>query len=148
MRWTLMKYFSLPADFKFSTLEQYQQLNNIHNKRGFAGLGYHFVIDNGTYGKKNGQIEVAPRWIKQQDGAHCRANNMNSRGIGICLVGNFSREKVSSEQLASLVYLVNTLKRYYNIPYRNILGHRQVPGARTECPGNYFPWREFKRQIQ
>ncbi len=31
MRWTSMKYFSLPADFKLSTLDQYQRLNRIHS---------------------------------------------------------------------------------------------------------------------
>ncbi|MCM8783004.1 MAG: N-acetylmuramoyl-L-alanine amidase [Candidatus Omnitrophica bacterium] len=118
-------------------------LFDLHIKRGFQGTGYHFVIDNGTEGKLDGQIEATPRWVNQKDGAHCRASGMNYKGIGICLVGNFSKEKVSSKQLESLVYLVNILKRYYHIPLRNILGHGQVPGARTECPGKNFPWKEF-----
>jgi N-acetylmuramoyl-L-alanine amidase len=117
---------------------------NMHLRRGFwNGLGYHFVIDNGTFGKENGQIEISPRWIKQQDGAHCRAAGMNEIGIGICLVGNFSKENVSDEQLDSLVYLVDVLRKYYNISKRNILGHGQVPGAATECPGSRFPWERF-----
>ncbi|MCM8791575.1 MAG: N-acetylmuramoyl-L-alanine amidase [Candidatus Omnitrophica bacterium] len=118
-------------------------LFDLHMKRGFQGTGYHFVIDNGTEGKLDGQIEATPRWIKQRDGAHCRASGMNYKGIGVCLVGNFSKEKVSSKQLESLVYLVNILRRYYHIPLRNILGHGQVTGARTECPGKNFPWKEF-----
>ncbi len=122
-------------------------LFKMHLKRGFSGLGYDFVIDNGTSCKKNGQIEVSPRWIKQENGAHCRASGMNYKGIGICLVGNFSQEKVSEKQMDSLVYLVKILKDYYNIPVRNILGHGQVPGAKTECPGKYFSWKEFKRRL-
>ncbi|MFZ2603322.1 MAG: LysM peptidoglycan-binding domain-containing protein, partial [Candidatus Omnitrophota bacterium] len=39
-----------------------------HQGKGWEGIGYHFIIDNGTKGKQNGQIEVSPRWIKQQDG--------------------------------------------------------------------------------
>ncbi len=123
-------------------------LFNIHLKRGFSSLGYQFIIDNGTSGKQAGQIEASPRWIKQQDGAHCRASGMNYKGIGICLVGNFSKEQVSQEQLDSLVYLVTTLRKYYNIPLKNIMGHGQVPGARTECPGIYFPWQEFKKRLR
>ncbi|MFH1458052.1 MAG: N-acetylmuramoyl-L-alanine amidase [Candidatus Omnitrophota bacterium] len=123
-------------------------LNNLHSRRGFAGLGYHFVIDNGSSSKVDGQIESSPRWIKQQDGAHCKAAGMNHKGIGICLVGNFSKERVSRNQMDSLVYLVNTLKKYYRIPDKCILGHGQVPGARTECPGNYFPWSEFKNRLR
>lgn len=118
-----------------------------HRKRGWDSIGYHFVIDNGSEGKQDGQIEVSPRWVKQQDGAHCKASGMNSKGIGICLVGNFNNEYVSQKQLDSLVYLITTMRRYYDIPNRNILGHKQVPGAQTECPGKNFPWKELNRRI-
>jgi LysM repeat protein len=123
-------------------------LFRLHLRRGFwHGLGYHFVIANGTYGKEDGQIEVSPRWVRQEDGAHCKASGMNHSGIGICLVGNFSKERVSAKQLDSLVSLVKVLKDYYRIPLGNIMGHGQVPGAATECPGNYFPWKEFYNKL-
>ena len=118
------------------------------NYRGWEGLGYHFVIDNGTYGKPEGHIEVSPRWIKQQYGAHCKASGMNRKSIGVCLVGNFSKVNVSKKQLSSLVYLVNLLRRYYHIPLDNIIGHGQVRGASTECPGNKFPWNRFFTQLR
>ena len=118
-----------------------------HRSRGWETVGYHFVIDNGSEGKNDGQIEAAPRWIKQQDGAHCKAAGMNSQGIGICLVGNFSRDNVSEKQLESLAYLVNILRRNYNIPTQNILGHSRVKGAKTECPGTKFPWEEFYGEL-
>jgi len=114
-----------------------------HRQRGWQALGYHFVIDNGSQSKKDGQIEVAPRWIKQQDGAHCNAGGMNHKGIGICLVGNFSKDSVSVKQMESLVSLVNMLRNHYKIPVKNILGHGQVRGARTECPGKKFPYKTF-----
>jgi LysM repeat protein len=121
--------------------------NELHRRRGWEGIGYDFVIDNGTNGKTDGQIEVSPRWIKQEDGAHCQASNMNCKGIGICLVGNFSKDRVSNKQMDSLVYLVNILKKYYKIPQHHIMGHGQVPKARTECPGKYFPWKEFFNRL-
>lgn len=116
---------------------------NAHTQRGFDGAGYHFIIDNGSAGKKDGHIEATPRWIKQKDGAHCKAADMNHLGIGICLVGNFSKERVSRRQMDSLVYLVNKLRKYYKISQSHVLGHRQVPGAKTECPGKYFPFDEL-----
>jgi LysM repeat protein len=119
-----------------------------HRFRGWKNLGYHFIIDNGSEGKIDGQIEVSPRWIKQQDGAHCKAGGMNYNGIGICLVGNFSKEDVSEKQMEALVYLVNMLRDYYNIPVKNILGHGEVNGAKTECPGKNFPWQEFYTKIK
>ena len=119
-----------------------------HCRRGFNGLGYDFVIDNGSCGKPDGDIEVSPRWIKQMNGAHCKASGMNYKGIGICLVGNFDRDYVSQKQLKSLVYLVNLLRKYYHIPLSHIMGHGQVPGANTHCPGRHFPWKEFWRELK
>ncbi len=118
-----------------------------HRDRGWDTIGYHFVIDNGSDDRQDGQIETGPRWTKQMDGAHCKAGSMNSRGIGICLVGNFNIENVSQKQLDSLVYLVNTLSRNYGIPAVNIMGHGMVTGAKTDCPGKKFPWREFNSRI-
>ncbi len=124
-----------------------EKFNKAHLRRGWKGVGYHFVIDNGTCGKDNGQIETSPRWTKQIDGAHCKVDSMNTKAIGICLVGNFSEDNVSMEQMDSLVYLVDTLRMYYKIPKRKILGHSQVLGAKTECPGTRFPWRKFWSQV-
>lgn len=121
--------------------------DNYHQGKGWEGIGYHFVIDNGTKEKQDGQIEVSPRWIKQEDGSHCSASNMNEKAIGICLVGNFNKEYVSSKQLDALVYLVNILRKYYKIPLKGIIGHNQVLGARTECPGKNFPWPRFKNRL-
>jgi N-acetyl-anhydromuramyl-L-alanine amidase AmpD len=121
----------------------------VHSKKKkWNGLGYHFVIDNGTSDKQNGHIEVSPRWLHQDYGAHCKAGGMNYKGIGICLVGNFDNEQVSNAQLESLAYLVVILKKYYNIPDSHIMGHGQVQGAATDCPGKNFPWEEFRSRIR
>lgn len=118
-----------------------------HLKRGWNGVGYHFVVNNGSKGKDDGQIEVSPRWLKGEPGSHCRAANMNSKAIGICLVGNFDKDTPTRKQMDALIYLVNKLRKYYNIPEEHILGHGQVQGARTDCPGNNFPWREFMARL-
>lgn len=123
-------------------------IDQLHHKRGFwNGLGYHFLINNGTNTKVDGQIEVGPRWIKQEDGAHANADGMNQKGIGIALVGNYSEQTVSKRELDSLVYLVKTLQSYYHIPNDHVIGHRDVPGKNTECPGTRFPWEEFKSRL-
>ncbi|MDD5115956.1 MAG: N-acetylmuramoyl-L-alanine amidase [Candidatus Omnitrophica bacterium] len=118
-----------------------------HIFKGWNGIGYHFVVDNGSKGKNDGQIEVSPRWLKQENGAHCKAGGMNTRAIGICLVGDFSRDAPTSRQMDALVYLINRLRKYYRIPVSRIMGHGQVPGASTECPGKNFPWQELKRRL-
>ena len=117
-------------------------------RRQWKGLGYDFVIDNGTSGKEDGQIEVSPRWLHQEDGAHCKAGGMNYKGIGICLVGNFNGDRITPKQMEALVYLVDILKDYYHISNSHILGHGQVEGASTDCPGKKFPWEEFFRRLK
>lgn len=124
-------------------------VDRIHRERGFEeGLGYHFLIDNGSLGKGNGQVEVAPRWIRQEQGAHCRASDMNHKSIGIGLVGNFNNKKPAAAQLHTLTQLAGMLGAYYEIPVANVLPHRLVPGAKTDCPGNLFPWRKFQLSLK
>ena len=122
--------------------------NRAHLAKGWdRGIGYHFVINNGSGEKQDGFVEVTPRWLKQQDGAHCKADDMNLKGIGISLVGNFDYERVSKAQMEALVDLVKRLKNYYKIPAKNILGHSHVHDSRTDCPGTQFPWKEFKKRL-
>ncbi len=121
--------------------------DRLHKKRGWDGVGYHFVIDNGTKGKREGEIEITYRWRDQINGAHCRASRMNSKGIGICLVGNFSEGHVSEAQLLSLIHLVRQLQAQYKIPRSRVIGHGRVHGANTECPGSHFPWKAFYSNI-
>ena len=109
-----------------------------HRARGWDELGYHFVIDNG-HGGSDGRVEVGSRWIKQKWGAHCGGtpnNEYNNYGIGICLVGNFSKKLPSARQLRSLKKLLIFLMQRYNIPPSNVIGHRDAPGATTACPGD------------
>jgi N-acetyl-anhydromuramyl-L-alanine amidase AmpD len=115
-------------------------VNRSHHDRGFwNGIGYHFIIDNGTLGKGDGQIEVSPRWIKQQVGAHCKAGGMNDIGIGVALVGNFNIDLPTNAQIQSLDYLLRTLSRQYRIDLNHIKGHKGIDGASTDCPGKRFP---------
>ena len=111
-----------------------------HRARGWDEMGYHFVIDNG-HGGRDGKVEVCSRWVKQKWGAHCGGtpnNEYNNYGIGICLVGNFSKKLPSARQLRSLKKLLIFLMQRYNIPPSNVIGHRDAPGARTACPGDAF----------
>jgi len=119
-----------------------------HLHRGMAnGLAYHFVINNGTAGRRDGQVETGSRWTRQLPGGHCHQAWMNERGIGICLVGDFSRRPPSARQMSALVSLVHTLRKRYGIPIENVRGHGHCPGENTRCPGRAFPWTEFKRRL-
>lgn len=121
------------------------KINRIHLGRGFTnGMGYDFLIDDGSLGKGRGEVEVGPRWTGQEVGAHCEADRMNFRGIGIALVGDFDCRLPLRAQMITLTKLVAELGNYYRIPISHVLGHGQVPGAHTDCPGDLFPWRRFE----
>jgi hypothetical protein len=112
------------------------------------GLAYHFVIGNGTSGCADGEVEESYRWRAQLPGGHSKQPWLNESGIGICLVGNFNRQTVSSKQMSSLVKLVNELCTTYNIPLSCIKGHGDFKGEHTMCPGYNFPMRRFKECLK
>ncbi len=119
-----------------------------HRARGMInGLAYHFVIDNGSDGMPDGHIETGERWKTQLHGGHCRQAYINETGIGICLVGNFSESQPTAKQLDALALLIRGLQEQFNIPDDNVLGHGEVIGEFSECPGREFPWEALKKRL-
>ncbi len=119
----------------------------LHKKRGFDGLGYDFIINNGQ-GNPDGLVEVGYRWRNQLVGAHCRPENCidnywNTHAIGIALVGNFEIDHPTDRQYGALEELVLFLKQRYAIVNNQIWGHKQVPGSNTKCPGRHFSWNRL-----
>ena len=118
--------------------------DSYHLKKGWEGVGYHFIINNGSNDKKDGQIEVSPRWLKQKNGAHCNADNMNNRAIGICLVGNFNKENISESQFDSWFILPTGCANIIKFLQPGTWP-RPGPQGKHGFPGKKFPWEEFKR---
>ncbi len=104
---------------------------------GWIDIGYHFVIGNGTL-SFDGEIESGrPVWSV---GAHAREHNSDS--IGICLVGNFCETSPTRKQITSLKDLLRKLLEDFSLSTSGILLHRDVPGCRTECPGDNLTIKE------
>ncbi len=106
------------------------------------GLGYHFIIGNGT-NSGDGEIEVGARWTRQIQGGHVRSLAYNNNSIGICLVGNFETGRPSSNQIEALKELVTYLKNGKLGGSCRFLVHREL--ETTLCPGRHFPARELHR---
>ena len=124
-------------------------IDRLHRVKGWDGVGYHFVIGNGSM-TEDGLVEVGFRWTGQLVGAHCRIsqtddNWVNETGIGICLVGNMENHSPSAAQMASLEKLVRYLQNRYHIPLAEVKGHKEFKV--TDCPGKYFPWGDFKAAL-
>ncbi|RME04251.1 MAG: hypothetical protein D6805_03655 [Planctomycetota bacterium] len=121
--------------------------HRFHLRRGWQGLGYHFVIGNGTR-SGDGEVEVGFRWRLQKSGAHAGNRRYNRHGIGICLVGNFQRTSPTPKQIYALSHLVAYLMLKYRIPLTHVLPHWRVRRGHTLCPGKKFPWSRFIRYVR
>jgi len=124
-----------------------ESLNREHERLGRGGLGYHFVIGNGS-DTTDGLIEVGFRWRTQKVGAHSvgrDAQTFHRHAIGICLVGDADRQPITDAQMRELVWLVQQLQQKFGIPAHEVylgVGSGQVP-----LPTGHFPMGHFQREL-
>ncbi len=104
------------------------EIRRWHLARGFADIGYHYVIG------LDGTVETG-RPVETQ-GAHCSGHNAHS--IGICYVGGCSsdgktaKDTRTAAQRESMLSLVRTLMRRYHLSPDSVHGHNEF--ANKACP--------------
>lgn len=69
-----------------------------------------------------------------------RNTDINSASIGIELDNN-GNKPFSDQQIISLLALLTKLKKDYNIPTQNIIGHADIAPTRKKDPSAFFPWK-------
>ena len=113
-----------------------EDITRWHKARGFATIGYHYVI------YRDGSIhEGRPL---EQIGAHCVGHNKHS--IGICYIGGCAsdgktpKDTRTPEQKEALLALLRHLKARF--PNATIHGHREF--AAKACP-SYDAFREYRQ---
>ncbi len=67
-------------------------------------------------------------------------SDINSASIGIELDNN-GIKPFSDKQIISLLALLTKLKKDYNIPTQNIIGHSDIAPTRKKDPSAFFPWK-------
>lgn len=98
------------------------QQKHMHDK-GYADIGYHFVIDDAGQIYEGRKLNVR--------GAHTGGHNTGT--VGVVLLGNFEETQPTTAQRASLKTLVASLAGQYGITY--LAGHRDFQPDETVCPG-------------
>jgi N-acetylmuramoyl-L-alanine amidase len=68
------------------------------------------------------------------------ATDINSISIGI-EIDNNGFEPFTNEQIASLLNLLDLLKKNYVIPTANFIGHADIAPGRKVDPNRFFPWK-------
>ena len=120
-----------------ASLEPWEAATYHVNTLEWPGIAYHyFIVPDGTIYQTN-KLETVSY----------HAGNANTKSIGVALAGNFySGDGVGRPSLAQQrslrwlhnVHLPAVLGR--SIP---LLGHKEVPGAQTACPGDNWDWHKL-----
>ena len=75
-------------------------------------------------------------------GSWGKTTDVNSTSIGIELDNN-GEEPFSETQISSLLLLLTKLKKDYNIPIQNFIGHSDIAPTRKNDPSVFFPWQKL-----
>lgn len=69
--------------------------------------------------------------------------DMNSYSIGIELDNNGIDEPFADVQIDGLIKLLTILKKKYDIPTANFIGHADFAAGRKDDPSPFFPWKKL-----
>lgn len=98
----------------------------------------HYVIaDDGRV------VQMVNDYLRAWHGGNAiwgKNTDINSASIGIELDNN-GFEPFSDKQITSLLALLTKLKKNYNIPTQNIIGHSDIAPSRKTDPSKLFPWK-------
>lgn len=116
-----------------------ERIHEIHLGKGWAGIGYHFVI------RKDGTIERGrPEWAL---GSHAQSHNYDSIGIHLC--GDFNTASPTPQQIESAAMLIANLTDKYNITCdrNHIIGHDECYEGVGNTDGSGCPGRNLQSQL-
>ena len=117
-------------------------------KNPSSQVSAHYVIDkDGTIYQMVGDEKRA--WHAGAGSIPGSPGDVNSRSIGIEIVNKGDgKTPFTDAQYAALSQLTAYLKQEYNIPQKNILGHRDVSSAGKVDPADNFDWNRLWSGIQ
>ncbi len=100
----------------------------------------HYVI-----GKNGKVIQMLNDYLRAWHagaGSWGKSTDINSTSIGIELDNN-GEEPFSDAQINSLLLVLAKLKKDYNIPTQNFIGHSDIAPTRKNDPSAFFPWQKL-----
>lgn len=108
-----------------------------------TGVSSHYVVS------RDGKVvQMVNDYLRAQHAGAGKWGNetdMNSASIGIEMDNNGTTDKWTDAQIVSLCKLLATLKKKYNIPTANFIGHSDYAPGRKNDPKN-FPWKVLAKK--
>ena len=117
-----------------------EEIDDWHRARGWAQIGYHYVI------RRDGAIEHG-RPVEVM-GAHVKGHNTGS--IGVCYIGGIDEagkpeDNRTARQKTWMIALVKDLMRVHGVLVERVIGHRET-GAPKACPS--FDVEELRSELE
>jgi N-acetylmuramoyl-L-alanine amidase len=134
----LIIHHSLTKDGKVNDWNAIRRYHVEVNK--WANIGYHYGIElvRDEYVIQKGRAE----W---RGGAHTLG--MNSKSLGICVVGNYDLAEPPEAALNLLANLCANLCKKYNLKPADIETHHKYASYKT-CPGKLFPMDKLRAKVR
>jgi hypothetical protein len=117
-------------------------IRNYHTKvknPPWDDIGYHYGLE-----LIGDHYEILMGRMPDIKGAHCIG--LNGMSLGVVFVGDFTSKCPPLKQWQLGVKLVKYLTSIYNIPTKNVIGHREWDLSRT-CPGRMFDLAQFRAEL-
>lgn len=143
-------YTATPIETEFTM----EDIDAMHRAKGWAGIGYHFYFPRRGGMKRGRRLDEAGAF---ETGAHSYGENR--RSIGLCYEGGVTRaapqtgrDTRTGSQKIAMIHAVDELLAIYGgdgiDPAKGpvVTGHRDMPGASTQCPG--FDAGAWWREVQ
>lgn len=120
-----------------------------HLANGWGDTGQQFSVSRGGYilEGRHGSLKALRGGQNFPIGIHARG--ANDQSVGIETEGNFTSGLPPAAQWKALVQLAAYICAQYKIPTSRIIGHRNVQGSSTACPGDtlYAELPRFRREV-
>lgn len=108
-----------------------------------TAVSAHYVV-----GRDGKVVQMVNDYLRAQHAGVGRWGNdtdLNSSSIGIELDNNGTTDPWPDAQINSLCTLLSNLKKRYNIPTANFIGHADIAPTRKPDPHN-FPWKVLAKK--
>ncbi len=136
LKYIVIHHSATPENF---TVDDIRHLHVQGN--GYSDIGYHFLVNKeglhtGRPVLYAGAHTVADKWSCAYDSDFPDVS-FNHEGIGLCIIGDFSKRPPCEELINEAAYAIKRLAGKYKIKLDRayIIGHNKV--SYTICPGKH-----------